>query len=124
MATVSCDKISDPGTFQPSWTFSPGEAGDVGEAVRVPQFSDKSFGIWGTWGGGTMVIQGSWDKASPPAEASWQKLYESDNTTDIEVTADASGVVLENPIWIRPKCLVAVTSISVVLNCVLAAGAK
>lgn len=119
--TVMADKTSDPGTFQPTWFFT---AVDNGEPVRVGQFNDKSFGIWGAWASGTVVLQGSWDKASPPAETSWMTLYESDNATDISVTADAAGVVLENPIWIRPICSVVVTGVRVTLNCTLAAGAR
>lgn len=118
---VTVNKDSDPGTFQPEWQLT---GVDKGEAVRVPQFADKSYGMWGIWGGGTIILEGSWEKGSNPNDASFIALYESDNTTAISNTANTGGVVLENPIWIRPRCTVAVTNVKVVLNCTLSAGAK
>jgi hypothetical protein len=118
---VPVNRDSDPGTFQPKWVF--GATGE-GEPVRVPQYSDKSFGIWGSWGGGRVTLQGSWDKSNSPHGDSWFTLYESDNTTAISVTANAAGVVLENPIWIRAICSVAVSSVEAVLNCTLSGGAS
>lgn len=107
------DITSDPGTFQPEWSLT---ASENGEAVRIAPWSDKSFGIWGTFGG-TVTLQGSWDKRAVPDADSWRTLTESDNTTAIAVTAAASGVVLENPIWIRAIAGASVVAVKVGLNC-------
>ena len=124
MAEIPVDTISDPGTFQPQWKLQGAVAGDYGKPVRIPQFSDKSFGMWGTWGG-TVIIQGSWDKSSEPAEDSWQTITEMASTAAISATANAFGLILDNPVWIRPKCTVStVANVNVTLNCTLAAGAR
>jgi hypothetical protein len=118
---ITVEKTSDPGTFQPSWLVA---SADVGEPVRVPAYNDKSYAMWGNWGvAGSISLEGSWDKNSPPAAGSWMVLNESDNTTAITNTADAIGVILENPIWIRPNCTVVATSVRVTINCTLSAGA-
>lgn len=109
----SLDLKSDPGTFQPQWTLT---ASETGEAVRIASWPDKSYGVWGTFGG-TVRIEGSFDKSTAPSEDSWFTLTESDNTTAISGSARMSGVILENPIWIRPKALASVVSVFVGLNC-------
>lgn len=75
------------------------DADGGGDAVKCAHLSDKSYAMTGTWDGATVVLQGSWDYATP---ATWLTLNESDNSTSISNTANAAGVVLENPIWIRP----------------------
>ena len=85
-----------------------------GEPVRCPQYADKSYAMFGTWGGATVVLQGSWDFDNP---TTWFTLNESDNTTAISNTANAAGKVLENPIWIRPLMSSAGTT-DVKISCV------
>jgi hypothetical protein len=79
----------------------------AGEPVRIAPYADKSYGMYaGTagWASSTVILQGSWDvDNSPPREDTWVTLTESDNTTGISMTANGAGVVLENPIWIRPN---------------------
>jgi hypothetical protein len=91
---------TDPGIKIIEWNLGGTESGDP---VRVPAFTDKSYGMWGTWGSATCVLQGSWDIKHPPEEGSWMALKESDNSTAASQTANGCGVVLENPVWIRPK---------------------
>lgn len=112
MATL--DMNSDPGTFQPTWTLAASEAG---EAVRVAPYSDKSYAMWGTFGG-AVILEGSWDKSSTPDPDSWVQLSDADATNAvISATARACNVILENPIWIRPRSAAAVVAVKVCLNC-------
>ena len=80
---------------------------DYGDPVKVHVYADKSYGMYAGpsgWGGSTVILQGSWDVDNvPPGEHTWVTLTESDNTTAISMTANGAGVILENPLWIRPK---------------------
>ena len=82
-----------------------------GVPVRISAAADKSYGMYsnvGGWGGATVTLQGSWDvDNNPPLESSWVTLNESDNTATCSLTANGAGVILENPIWIRPTRTVA-----------------
>jgi hypothetical protein len=98
MATTFTDNSMIGDQLVYTWTL--GDA-DTGAAKRVGSFGDKSYAMQGTWDTATIVLQGSWD---PPDQtpATWHTLHESDNTTAISNTANAIGVILENPVWIRP----------------------
>jgi len=92
-------------------------ASESGEAVKVSEYADKSYGMWGTFGG-TVTIQGSWDPCPSKDNidaGSWMTLRESDNITEIANTAAACGVILENPLWIRVVAGSGITSVKTVI---------
>lgn len=108
------EDLSDPGTqLIYKWTLT---ASTNGEAKRIGGYGDKSYAMWGTFGG-TVTVQGSWDAdANPPAAASWLTLHETDNTTEVALTADGCGVILENPVWIRAIAGSGVSAVTVVIT--------
>lgn len=112
---MSYTLIEEPGMVIALWQMAGVE---IGTPLRIPAFSDKSYGMWGTWGGATCALEGSWDCLNdPPDGGSWIALKESDNSTAASQTANGCGVVLENPVWIRPKTTGGtLTSINVVLT--------
>ena len=77
--------------------------------VLLANYPDKCFQVFdGTWGGATVVLEGSLDEKADPshadhANATWGTL------TDTTETAISTGVdlgpitVLQNPMWVRPK---------------------
>lgn len=83
------------------------EAIEAGEPIRASSLADKSYGMYnvnGVWGGATVTLQGSWDVDNvPPGQNTWVTLNESDNSATCSLTANGAGVILENPIWIRPN---------------------
>lgn len=92
-------------------------ANETGKAVRIAEYPDKSYGCWGTFGG-TVTIQGSYDavaQASLIDPTSWITLRESDNVTQCANTAAATGVILENPVWIRVIAGAGVSSVKTVI---------
>ena len=79
-------------------------ASENGTPIRITEYPDKSYAMWGTFGG-TVTLQGSWDPVTSPTAIdanSWFTLTESDNTTAITGTGGKAGVILENPVWMRP----------------------
>lgn len=84
----------------------------TGKPVRVSDWPDKTFQMVGgaSWGGATMVLEGSNDPTADPDNAAyatsvWATLTDT-TETPISATADTTvGVVqvLQNPEWIRPK---------------------
>lgn len=56
---------------------------------------DKTFHCFGTWGGGTLVIQGSNDGVN------WLTLTDI-HSNAASYTADAIDTIAENPLYIRP----------------------
>jgi len=94
------------------------DANGSGAAKRIGRFADKSYAMWGTWGGATVKLEGSWHNPNgTPDSASFITMTESDNTTSISFGVDAKGAVLENPVWIRPTMSNAgTTSIKIVVT--------
>lgn len=71
--------------------------GDVGAAVEIPDFSDKTVTFEGTFGtGGTIVFQGSNDGSN------WYSLTDGQGNA-ISKTAAGIEAVAENPRYIRPS---------------------
>jgi hypothetical protein len=112
MATTCTDKSEAGNLLVLEWTLTASENGD---AKRIGSFGDKSYAMWGTFGG-TVTIQGSWDAGDTPASNSWLTLHETDNTTEIALTSDGCGVILENPVWMRPVAGASVSSVKVVIS--------
>ena len=74
--------------------------GDVGNAIQVSDFGDKTVQFRGTFGvGGTIVLQGS---NHPTTPAVWETLTDPQGNI-ISKTASALECVIENPVWIRPS---------------------
>lgn len=75
---------------------------DEGKPISIPAASDRSVHNVGTWGGATVVMQGS-NEVTPTV---WFELNAvQDFTTAISSTADATpGIqqIGENSVWIRP----------------------
>jgi hypothetical protein len=85
-----------------SWTLA---NGDVGAAVRMPQYADKSVDIYGTFGaGGSVTMRGS-NKPTADATVSgdWFPLTDP-QANAITKTSKAGEQILENPLWISPQC--------------------
>ena len=61
----------------------------------APFNPDKTFHIFGTWGGGTLVIQGSNDGTN------WLTLTDI-HSNAASYTADAIDVIAESPLYVRP----------------------
>ena len=88
-----------------TWTL---EGTDVGAPVYMPQWADRSVQFVGTWGGGTVVFQGSNDGTNYATLTDAQ-------TSAISKTADALEQVIELTQMARPNATVSVTSVVVSL---------
>lgn len=80
--------------FKAVWTLT--DADPTGDAVEFPDFPDKSVQIAGTFGGGTVVIQGSNDGTNYVTLADPQG-------NAISKTSAAIEQILENTLKIRPS---------------------
>jgi hypothetical protein len=90
------------GTLYIEW--GPIASGDVGAAVEVPNHPDKTVQISGTFGDGTMSIQGT-NETNPdgtPVLASFLPLVDPQGGV-ITATSAKIEQILENPRWIRPS---------------------
>jgi hypothetical protein len=108
---ASAPSYTTPQIFQTrnklfSWTLT---GVSTGVPVKASDFSDKTVQAFGTWGGATLVWEGSNDMRADPAHASyassvWGTLTDT-NETDLSQTANSArpDQVLQNPVWIRPK---------------------
>jgi hypothetical protein len=81
--------------------------GDVGEALGLAGYNDKTVTIVGT--ATTFALQGSNDLSN------WFTLHNIDNA-DTAITAAGIFLIKENPLWIRP--LLTTGSVTVILSCV------
>lgn len=87
------------------WTL--GNA-DTGQPWLRSNFQDKYVQINSTFGGATVILQGTnaFDPANPnvcPSTAVWSTLvYAKDGAAISETSADA-GQILDCPLWIRPS---------------------
>jgi len=78
-----------------------------GAPMPFTQWSDRSVQLNGTWGGGTVVWEGSNDGGT-----NWFTLSDP-QTVSISKTADALEQVIEVTELARPRATVGVTSVSV-----------
>lgn len=85
------------GAEHAEWALTNADA--IGEALRIPGGSDKTVQFIGTWGGATVVLEGS--NALTPGAGDWSTLHEPDGA-EISATADYISFVAENPLWVRP----------------------
>lgn len=78
------------------WTLTTSDP--IGDAVPFPDFRDRCVSVTGTFGGGTVVLQGSNDEFVTGA------FTLNDATgVDISVTSAAMFQVLESPEKVRPR---------------------
>lgn len=70
--------------------------GDQGSTVELPTWSDRSVQVVGTFGGGTLTMQGSNDGTN------WQALTDPQGT-DIAKTGNALEQISELTRYIRPS---------------------
>lgn len=93
-----------------AWTLN---GVSTGVPVKVADYADKTFQAHdvnggSTWGGATLVLEGSMDATADPAHAdyatsTWKTLTDTTETA-LSFTADTDVVtVLQNPLWIRPR---------------------
>lgn len=72
---------------------------DDGVGVVTAPFADKTVTITGTFGGATVVVQGSND-STDGTDGTWITLVDPQGT-GISKTSAAIEAILENPLWIR-----------------------
>jgi hypothetical protein len=87
--------VDDAKTWRHTWE-AVGNA-DVGAAVAAARFSDKSVQLAGTFGGATVVIQGSEDGTN------WSTLHDMGGNALSFTAAGGPKQILENPRFIRPS---------------------
>lgn len=81
----------------------------TGVPVRISDYQDKTFQHWdnsASWGGATLVWQGSNDERANPAHADyasskWESLTDTTETA-LSFVDDGGGSILQNYEWIRP----------------------
>jgi hypothetical protein len=69
----------------------------VGEGVEFTEFADRCVQVLGTFGGGTITMQGSNDGGT-----TWHSLHMVDGTTACAFTSAGMNAILEVPAQIRP----------------------
>ena len=94
MATITGSGSVGPNSyFKHEWTL--GNADD-GAPIARGDLSDKTVQVWGTFGGATVVIEGSMDGTT------WATL-KSPLDAALSFTAAGLAAILENPEFIRPR---------------------
>lgn len=106
MATV--DALHNPsgllGAVITQWLLVPADS--VGQVVFIPNHSDKTLDLWGTFGGATASVQGTNDpRAVTDVEnAAWKTLYDYSDTAISYTTAlSKMPVVSTNPLYLRVR---------------------
>lgn len=111
--TPNAPVASQPATYQQRvekfvWAMS---GVSTGRPVRIADFPDKTFHHWdnsSSWGGATLVWEGSNDERADPTHANyasseWQTLTDTTETALTFAATDGGGQILQNYEWIRPK---------------------
>lgn len=94
MAAVT--RTDEPGrSYLHHWSLT--TADPTGDAISVPGASDRCFQAFGTWGGATLVLEGSLDGGT-----TWFTLSDPQGSA-ISETANAGKAIAENPLSIRPR---------------------
>lgn len=105
MAEIAFTTFSIGNVQTTKWTLG---GADNGVPWRLSNYQDKFLQINGTFGGATVVLEGTNDfnSADPnqcPSTATWSTLvFAKDGSAISETTAEA-GQILDCPLWIRPK---------------------
>jgi hypothetical protein len=109
MATVTCQNLAiAPGVIKTTWVVT---GTDDGFPETAPQYPTKSVQVFGTFGGGTILIEGSNDGG-----VTWFTLTDGQGN-NLSFTTAGGEKIQENTQKVRPRASVAVTSVTVVLVC-------
>lgn len=86
-----------------SWLL---DSGDVGAAVKIGEFSDRTIQIFAPLSGSAIALRGSLlIEPDPQNDDHWFTLTDPKLTTPLDNILTAGGYVLyENPLFISPKC--------------------
>jgi len=117
MATiVSTSKQIDKKTRAFTWAAM-GNA-DVGDWIQIPKDPDKVFQVFGTFGGATVVLQGTNDPNAITTPSSANPITLTDPLgNNVSFTSAGMKQVLEDPIFVRPSTSGGSgTSITVILS--------
>lgn len=84
-----------------TWTLT--DSDNYGQALEMPGSADRTIQLTGTFGGGTVVMQGS-NLLSPTegTDTDWFNLTDPQGTAISKTTAGGESI-LELTRWIRPK---------------------
>lgn len=91
---------------------------DTGDARQMSYVQDRTVHCFGTWGGATLVIEGSNDPRveSDLPSAVWVTLRDPAGNA-LSFTADGLKAILELPKYIRPKTTGGTgTAVDVIIN--------
>lgn len=73
-------------------------AGDTALPLVCPRFNDKSVHMFGTWGGGSITMQGGND----PDQAQFDDIYDFEGTVITQTAARKPWIILPNLYTIKP----------------------
>lgn len=79
---------------------------DTGQPWRRADFQDKFLQINGTFGGATIILEGTNDineDGSVSSTATWITLRYAHDSSAISETAAEGGQILDDPFYIRPS---------------------
>lgn len=94
---------ADSSAYLITWNLT--TADNVGAALEMPEWADRTVQAFGTnWGGATLAIEGSNDGTN------WVSLKSVATAAAIALTADGIVLLLELPRYIRPKLTTAGTA--------------
>lgn len=94
-ATVTTDLTGDGSVAMFAWTLT--TADPTGSGVQWVEWSDRTFVATGTFGSGTVTLQGSNDGTN------WVTLSDAAGGTDATATADKAMTVVELTRYVRPN---------------------
>jgi hypothetical protein len=92
-----------PGVRVITWALTTANAD--GNPVDLTAYPDRTLHIYGTFGGGTLTMQGSNDpngQATPNSGVDWQSIRDPQGAA-IAKTSNYMGALLESPRWLRPN---------------------
>lgn len=98
------------GVTRLKWTALTGT--DDGAPGDVVQYPDKSVQLLGTFGGGTVLIEGSNDGGT-----TWATCNDAGTGAALSFTAPGIKQILENPQRVRPRASVGVTTVDCYITC-------
>ena len=104
------------GVHSTTWTFTGTSAG-AGDGQDLPQYPDKSVQISGTFGGGTVVIQGT---NADPTASKWSTLADP-NGNAMSYTTTTLEQILEITRYIRPNMTVGGAAGAITVRCISSA---
>jgi hypothetical protein len=96
MATITADKtIREGGVKKVIWETMGND--DTGTSISLADHPDKTVDFIGTFGGATVILQGSQD------DATWSTMVDSGGTALSFTAASTLKLIRDNPFFIRAK---------------------